>query len=438
MKLADYYMYMNKFVIGSQPKTNEDWSSIRFEAGQIFTPSSPVAEHELFAGRGAQISALMEATEERGKHAVLYGEAGVGKTSLAKVYAELFPSTFRYLQSFRVQVDPSDDFSSIWRKVFKDIHIRVLRDESGPDSVGELTALARFYEGQKITPDDVRRELDAVFKPAQIPIIVIDEFDKVKDLEAHTLMANTIKSLSDYGVNTTIVIVGVAENITALVGEHPSIMRCLEQVHMPRMNTSERKEILDKRIPKLGMKLHQDAIWKIVELSRGLPSYVHLLGLYSTQSAIDRKSMLITETDVDAAISRILLRLQESLSEKYHTATHSNRNDNLYQQVLLACALAESDDRGLFSPTGISKQLTKILGRDKEVSASAFQQHLIKFIADERGGVLTRIGRERSYKFRFSDPAMQPYVIMKGIEGGRVGKDAVSVLSFPAQGSFPI
>ena len=251
-------------------------------------------------------------------------------------------------------------------------------------------------------------------------------------------MANTIKSLSDYGVNTTIVIVGVAENITALVGEHPSIMRCLEQVHMPRMNTSERKEILDKRIPKLGMKLHQDAIWKIVELSRGLPSYVHLLGLYSTQSAIDRKSMLITETDVDAAISRILLRLQESLSEKYHTATHSNRNDNLYQQVLLACALAESDDRGLFSPTGISKQLTKILGRDKEVSASAFQQHLIKFIADERGGVLTRIGRERSYKFRFSDPAMQPYVIMKGIEGGRVGKDAVSVLSFPAQGSFPI
>jgi Cdc6-like AAA superfamily ATPase len=429
---------MNRFTIGSQPTTDEDWSAIRFEASQLFTPSAPIAEHDLFAGRGAQITALMEATNERGKHAVLYGEAGVGKTSLAKVYAELFPTTLRYLKLFRVQVDPSDDFSSIWRKVFKDIHVRIIREGDDEDTGGDLTALAKFYEGQSITPDDVRRELDATFRPAQIPIIVIDEFDKITDTQAHTLMANTIKSLSDFGVNTTIILVGVAEDITSLVGEHPSIMRCLEQVHMPRMTTSERKEILDKRIPKLGMKLHQDAVWKIVELSRGLPSYVHLLGLYSTQSAVDRKSITITESDVDAAISRILLRLQESLSEKYHKAIHSNRDDNLYQQVLLACALAESDDRGLFSPVSIAKQLTKILGREKEVPNSAFQQHLIKFVSDERGRVLTRIGRERSYKFRFSDPAMQPYVIMKGIKSGYVGADAVSVLSFPAQGKLAI
>ncbi|MBI3673974.1 MAG: ATP-binding protein, partial [Rhizobiales bacterium] len=388
---------MNPFKIGNAPKTQEDWNALRFEAGQLFTPSSPIAEHDLFAGRGAQIRTLIEATEERGKHAVLYGEAGVGKTSLAKVYAELFPSTFRYLQSFRVQVDPSDDFSSVWRKVFKDIHVRVIREGSG-NSESDTAALASFYEGQTISPDDVRRELDAIFKPAQIPIIVIDEFDKIRDPNAHTLMANTIKSLSDYGVNATIVLVGVAENISSLIGEHPSVMRCLEQVHMPRMNATERKEILDKRIPKLGMKLHQDALWKIVELSRGLPSYVHLLGLYSTQSAIERKSLLITETDVDNAISRVLLRLQESLSEKYHTATHSNRGDNLYQEVLLACALAESDDRGSFTPMSIAKQLTKILGREREMPTSAFQQHLIKFVSSGRGSVLTRTGRERAYR----------------------------------------
>lgn len=431
-------MYMSKIAGMGHPKTDEDWSALRFEAGQLFTPSSPIAEHDLFAGRAAQIRTLMEATEERGKHAVLYGEAGVGKTSLAKVYAELFPPTLRYLQSFRVQVDPSDDFSSIWRKLFRDIHIRTIRQGNPEDQEVELASLASFYEGQTIVPDDIRRELDAVFKPAQIPIIVIDEFDKVRDPDAHTLMANTIKSLSDYGVNTTIVLVGVAESITALIGEHPSVMRCIEQVHMPRMNIHERKEILDKRIPKLGMKLHQDALWKIAELSRGLPSYVHLLGLYSTQSAIDRKTLLITETDVDNAISRVLQRLQESLSEKYHTATHSNRGDNLYQEVLLACALAESDDRGSFTPMSIAKNLTRILGREKEMPTSAFQQHLIKFISDERGKVLTRTGRERAYRFRFSDPAMQPYVILKGIESGKVGKEALTVLSFPAQGSLPI
>ena len=251
-------------------------------------------------------------------------------------------------------------------------------------------------------------------------------------------MANTLKSLSDYGVNSTIVLVGVAENIASLIGEHPSVMRCIEQVHMPRMNTTERKEILDKRIPKLGMKLHEDAVWKIVELSRGLPSYVHLLGLYSTQSAVDRKSLLITDSDVDNAISRVLIRLQESLSEKYHTATHSNRGDNLYQEVLLACALAESDDRGSFTPISIAKKLTGMLSRDKEMPTSAFQQHLTKFISPDRSNVLTRTGRDRAYRFRFTDPAMQPYVLLKGVKSGRVGKEALSVLSFPAQSSFPI
>ena len=146
---------MNAFKIGSKPQTDGDWNSLRFEAGQIFTPSSPIAEHELFAGRGSQIRTLIEATEEKGKHAILYGEAGVGKTSLAKIYAELFPSTLRYFQSYRVQVDPSDDFSSVWRKVFKDIHIRVIR-QGDAGLIGELTALATFYEGQKILPDDIR------------------------------------------------------------------------------------------------------------------------------------------------------------------------------------------------------------------------------------------------------------------------------------------
>jgi DNA polymerase III delta prime subunit len=431
-------MIMEKFTLGSQPKTSQDWDSLRFEASSLFTPSAPIAEHELFAGRGTQIRTLIEATEERGKHAILYGEAGVGKTSLAKVYAELFPSTLRYLKSYRVQVDPSDDFSSVWRKVFKDIHVRVLRNSDSNSRLEELSALAAFYEGQKILPDDIRRELDAAFTVAEIPIIIIDEYDKLKDSEAHTLMANTIKSLSDYGVNTTIVLVGVAENIGSLIGEHPSVMRCIEQVHMPRMNTTERRDILDKRIPKLGMKLHQDALWKIVELSRGLPSYVHLLGLYSTQNAIDRRSTLITDSDVDAAISRVLLRLQESLSEKYHSAVHSNRGDNLYSQVLLSCALAESDDRGSFTPMNIAKQLTRILGREKEMPTSAFQQHLVKFTADERGKVLTKTGRERAYRFRFTDPAMQPFVIMKGIQSGIVGKEALNVLSFPAQGILPI
>ena len=411
----------------------EDWDSLHFEAAQLFSPSRPINENDLFAGRTVQVGKMLEAVLEAGKHVILFGEAGVGKTSLAKIFSSLFPATARHVLLYREQADPSDDFSSLWKKVFKDVHVNATRD----DGTAAMTPLAAFYEGD-IKPDDVRRELEAIFKPSDIPIVIIDEYNKVDDPLCHTLMANTIKALSDYSVNVTVVLVGVADNINELLGEHPSIQRCIEQVPMPRMSPNERKEILDKIVPRLGMKLDGDALWKIVNLSRGLPSYVHALGLYAAQAAIARKSLMILESDVDAAIKRVLEKSEESIQEDYSKATHSNRTDNLYRQVLLACALAETDDRGNFTPLAVCRPLTKVLGREKEVEISAFQQHLKNFITNERGNILIRKGKERAFRFRFKDPVMQPYIIMRGIEQGFVDRKAIDVLSFPAEPRLPI
>ncbi len=419
----------------SVPKTEDDWNALFFEASQLFTPSTPIDENALFAGRGEQVRKMLNATMEKGKHVILFGERGVGKTSLAKVFHSLFPSTLRHISAIRVQADPSDSFETVWRKIFKDIHVRASRD--GRDDVRPISD---FYL-DKITPDDVRRELEAVFRVSDIPIIIIDEYDKIGDKKkSNEMMANTIKSLSDYGVNTTVCLVGVADNINELMGEHESLGRCVEQVPMPRMNTAERQEIVDKIFPRLGMKLHEDARWKIIHLSRGLPAYVHSLGLYSTESAVNRRSIKITETDVDNAIKRVLERSQESIKDEYARAIQSNRSDNLYKEVLLACALADTDfeGRGTFAPLAVCKPLTEILKRDRPVKIDAFQQHLKKFITDERARVLVRRGNDRAFRFRFREPMMQPFVIMRGIEQGIVDPKAIDVLSFPAQPKLPI
>lgn len=112
---------------------------------------------------------------------------------------------------------------------------------------------------------------------------------------------------------------------------------------------------------------------------------------------------------------------------------HSNRSDSLYKQVLLACALAETDSegRGTFAPLAVCKPLTDILHRDKPVKIDAFQQHLKKFITAERANILSRRGNERAYRFRFREPKMQPFVIMRGIEQGLVDPSAIDALSFP-------
>lgn len=207
---------------------------------------------------------------------------------------------------------------------------------------------------------------------------------------------------------------------------------------MPRMEPSERKEVLEKIIPRLGMKIDSDAVWKISDLSRGLPSYIHALGLYSVNSAIERKSRRIIASDVDNAIERVLEKSQEIVRDNYAKAVHSNRQDSMYREVLLACALAETNEHGYFTPQSVCEPLTAILDRQTIVPIATFQQHLKKFIEDDRAKILTRTGRERSFQFRFTDPVMQPYVIMKGIQHGLVDATAMNALAKPAQGNLPI
>ena len=70
---------------------NEEINAKRFEINELFTPSTPVTTRELFAGRSSQLLRIIDAVAERGRHVVLYGERGVGKTSLARIVEYLGP-----------------------------------------------------------------------------------------------------------------------------------------------------------------------------------------------------------------------------------------------------------------------------------------------------------------------------------------------------------
>jgi ABC-type transport system involved in cytochrome bd biosynthesis fused ATPase/permease subunit len=51
----------------------------------VFTPAAPIRTRDLFFGRMDQLKRVVETINEPGQHAALYGERGVGKTSLANI-----------------------------------------------------------------------------------------------------------------------------------------------------------------------------------------------------------------------------------------------------------------------------------------------------------------------------------------------------------------
>jgi Cdc6-like AAA superfamily ATPase len=408
----------------SKRKTDDDWAALRFEIRQVFTPSTAVSTADLFAGRQKQIRDLLDAISERGRHAVIFGEPGVGKTSLAQIIRLIIPKKTSRIAHIRKQSFSSDTFSSLWKEVFREMTFMAgLGDGRREYPVSEI------YENG-ISPNDVVREL-SMFSENDIPIIVFDEYNRIEDRSVSGSMAETIKAVSDIGINVTIVIVGIGDNVEELVDGHESIIRCSEEILMPRMEKSEMRELLEKRFMKLRMEIDGDAKWKIINLSKGLPAFGHQLGQSAALYSVESRRTKVLEADVDLAIEDLLNSSQNPLKRDYETATHSNQRKARYKQILTACALAHADESGYFVPKHVEEPLQYIFKR--KIKVDGFNNNLKEFTDPKRGRILQRIGSERLYRYRFRNPAMQPYVIMKGIAEGFLGEEAKLALSSPEQ-----
>ncbi len=412
-----------------QSLTDAQWRQLRFEAVRIFTPSTPIGVAELFSGRQQQIQRLIDTVAEPGRHAIVYGEPGVGKTSLAQVIQHVIPAGNRRLTYVRKAAFSSDTFSSIWMSIFRDIRFTMDIGE-GPKSY----AIADAYQNG-VTPSDVVREL-SYFTAEDVPIIVIDEYNLVKAKDQSKQMAETIKAVSDEGLNVTIILVGISDTVENLVEGHGSLSRCSEEVLMPRMSSHEMQILLESRMSRLKMKIHGDAKWKIINLAKGLPSFAHALGKSATLSAVDARALVVAERNVDHSIEDFLRASQNSLKIDYEVAVRSNQERARFRQILTACAMAITDESGYFTAKQVCQPLKRILGRD--IGIDGFNPNLKELASAKRGSVLQQIGSERIYRYRFTDPAMQPYVVMKGIQDGFLDEQAKSALSAPEQGSlFP-
>jgi Cdc6-like AAA superfamily ATPase len=401
--------------------TPEERQKLGIEAGRVFSPAAPIDEKDLFAGRIKQLRRVIDVVNQRGQHAIIFGERGVGKTSLANVISSYLSSipTLPILAP-HVNCDGTDDFTRLWKKILSQIELSSQAKQAGFVSVAKIaTTNLSDTLPTKVTPEDIRKALTAVSQYAML-IVIIDEFDRLQGAHIQRVFADTIKSLSDNSVKATIVLVGVADAVSDLIKEHQSVERALVQIRMQRMSTDELREIINKGLGRLGMTIDGDAIKHISLISQGLPHYTHLLGLYASREAIDQNTKTISMSHVQIAVKNALEGAQQTIRSAYHKATTSPRRDNLYADVLLACALAKTDDLGYFAAADVRTPLTKIKKRTFDIPS--FSRHLNDFSEEKRGPILKKFGSKHKYRFRFINPLMQPFVTMQGFACGKIDR----------------
>ncbi len=377
---------------------------------KAFSPAAPIRSRELFAGRRAQMASVLAVANQAGQHAAIYGDRGVGKTSLARVVQLLIgPDAL----SVYYTCSGSDTFESIWRGALGDLTVVHTRRRPGFGAVDEeiATAASRLLADDDVSPDLVRRALALLSD--QLPFLVfIDEFDRVHDERTQARVADVIKIVSDHVIPATIVLVGVGDTIDDLVREHSSIQRSMVQVHMPRMTEDELGQIVSSGMEAAEMTVDRAFVTEVALLSQGMPHYAHLIGQQAAFMVLDKVRVDVTARDLEPAIERALENVSQTVRQKYHNATFSSRA-TLYAEVLLACALAAKDDLGFFSAPGVRDRLQDITKQPYDLPS--FAAHLKDFSGDgPRGGILAKRGHTRHFRYRFEDPLFPPYVVMKG------------------------
>src|ERR1700737_2000796 len=149
-----------------------DQVSRLFEAASVFTPGAPVDKYDLFAGRIDQVNDVINAVSQRGRHVVLFGERGVGKTSLVNVLTEIFSA--RQLEGFpsaAINCDSTTDFSGLWHKIFRELELFV---ETRPAGFGQSPGQEKVTIKGDLTPDDVRYVLSRCGPPSFVIIYELD------------------------------------------------------------------------------------------------------------------------------------------------------------------------------------------------------------------------------------------------------------------------
>lgn len=388
--------------------------------GSVFTPATPIQNADLFSGRSELLLTIADAVNQRGMHCILYGERGVGKTSLANILPEVIRATTAdEVAVASTSCDTSDTYATLMHKLMQEVvTVREMNRAGFGELPGFLEKPLSDCLSDQPTPSAMRILLQTY--PANW-LLIVDEFDRLDDRTSIRLISDTIKTLSDHAVPATIVLVGVADSVEELLGEHRSIERCLTQVLMPRMTRNELADIVDRGLAQVDMRMDDPVRWYVPEVSQGYPHFTHLLARHAARRALGEGRDLVRRRDLEGAVEDAITLTERSIRNSYSAAVYSTNPAALYEPVLLACALAQTDELDYFSAQAVRKPLSGIMNRNYDIPA--FARHLDAFCQESRGPVLIKEGQPRRYRYRFAVPLLRAFILLKGVADHRITPD---------------
>lgn len=379
-------------------------ANARLALSEAFAPTRPQTDARRFVGREAQLARVRRALAEERAHVVLHGEGGWGKTSLVNMVAEAARATGVMVARYACSAE--DDFDSILRGLARSLPASFLLMPPPAAAGGEEAAegCESALPPGRLRPHDLSRLLPRL--TGQELILVVDEFDRVPGEETRTRLADTIKLASDMRLALSFVVVGVAEDLEALLGRHPSIHRQVIGVRLPLLSEDEVEDIIERGAGEAGVTFPAPVRSRIRSVARGVPYVAQLLALRAGQAALERGVRKVTIGDLDAALASAIEETHPRVVELYGALVEGGRNRAM-AALLRAVATSPQDAFGRFRAEGAEEEPwiggTQV---DPDLWSRLIETGTVRAA---RGGT--------AEMFVFSDAALHQYLLMRAGRG---------------------
>lgn len=385
---------------------------LKSKVREVFTPHQPIHSVKLFFGRQREVQKIIEQINTPGQHSLLYGDRGVGKSSLANIATQLLISKLITGKLYTKRCDSSDTFETAIEEPliasgFDPSLVEQYESvrKSGEAGINQIVKAAGRVEKETAHTYRFERTLSPslVAKAFQNfnGLLYLDESDALASLNDKHKLAELIKQLSDNGSGFKILVVGIAETAAELTGGHPSVHRCLKETKLGRMPPEELSLIIAEGASKLRLQFEKDVIESIVRVSSGYPHFTHLLALKCAEEAITQGKKKITSEDLKKSMLLSVEDAEGTLRRQYKIAVRSF-NTQMYERILLAAARLNKDE---FAANELREEVDKITGTTN--TQAKLNNFLKRLVSDTEETILVRKAKGM---YKFADPRMPSYV----------------------------
>lgn len=395
-------------------------SRLRLSPEEVFTPGRPPLKDTNVYAKRHEAEASLKSRLRQGFVPLIYGEFGVGKTSMVRRQLSDTKSIL-YIATASGKTMASIFSSALERLDYEIVSKQAESREAGATGgldvviakVGASGKASRTTERQLVVQAPTDQRMVEVLARANMTLI-IDEMHRASN-KFRAEMADFIKAVNgmarDY---PQIVLIGTTSDPELLVSRDPGIDRIVKEIQVRPLTREEAEFIIRPGFKRLGINIPGELVDKIVRTAAGAPSIVQALCLDMADSAQRSNRTFIVADDFSSAIGGYVSQSHnQRLIERYMRAIETTGAKRYRKRILHAMANLEKDLVTLEDiRSGVSRQLAE------DVPSESLSGPLKDLKDDRYGKLLKDVERkegDRVYNLsRFTDPTMKYFIRFLG------------------------